>query len=169
MRAWRLLKRLREFATDVQASSRHLVPRSMGGLCAIALSGESGRQSCASGAALRARAEAGEQALDDVAELPQQRAPAGEERPQQARHREHILPVRHRGKHVGFHPFAVREHPLLVAARTEITRLAREGEDEAVPAPFAVDPGEAVLRIAAGEESPDDVLLYAAAEAAARP
>ena len=33
---------------------------------------------------------------------------------------------------------------------------------------IAVDPGEAVLRIAAFEEPPDDVLLDAAAEAAAR-
>jgi hypothetical protein len=38
-----------------------------------------------------------------------------------------------------------------------------------MPAMVAVDPGEAVLRIAAGEESPDDVLLDAAAEAAFRP
>jgi len=38
-----------------------------------------------------------------------------------------------------------------------------------MPALVAVDPGEAVLRIAAGEEAFDDVLLDAAAEAAGKP
>ena len=68
--------------------------------------------------------EASEQALDDMAQLAQQRAPAREERPQQARHGEHVLPVRHRGEHVCVHPFAVGEHSLLVAARAEVPRLA---------------------------------------------
>jgi len=115
-----------------------------------------------------ARAETGEQALDDAAQFPQQRAPAGEDRPQQARDGEHVLPVWHRGKHVGLYPFAVSEHPFLVAAGAEVARLAREGEDEAMPALVAIDPGETVLRIAAGEEPPDDVLLHAAAKATAR-
>ena len=38
-----------------------------------------------------------------------------------------------------------------------------------MPALIAVDPGEAVLRIAAGEEAFDDVFLDATPEAAARP
>lgn len=76
--------------------------------------------------------------------------------------------MRHRREYVGFHPFAIRQHSLLVAARAEVARLAREGEDEAMPAMVAVDPGEAVLRISAGDESPDDVFFDTAAKAAAR-
>jgi hypothetical protein len=43
---------------------------------------------------------ADEQAFDDIAQLAQQCAPAGENRPQQARQGEHVLPVRYRREHV---------------------------------------------------------------------
>jgi hypothetical protein len=55
-----------------------------------------------------------------------------------------------------------------VAARAEVPRLAGKGEDAGVPALVAVDPGEAMLRIAALEEPPDDVVLDAAPETAVR-
>ena len=71
-----------------------------------------------------ARAETGEQALDDVAQFPQQRAPGGEYRSQQARDGEHVLPVRHRGEYVGLHPLAVREHAFLMTARAGRPRPA---------------------------------------------
>src|SRR5438128_2592361 len=76
--------------------------------------------------------------------------------------------MRYRRKHVGFHPFAVRQHSLLVAARTEIPRLAREGQDGAMPAMGAVDPSEPVPRIAACEKPFDDTFLDMTSEPAAR-
>jgi len=107
--------------------------------------------------------------LDDVAQLAQQRAPAGEQWPQQAGDGEHILPMRHRGEDVGLHPFAVGEHPLLVAARAEVPRLARKGEDEAMPALIAVDPRKPTPWIAALEKPSDDAFLDTAAEAVTCP
>ncbi len=77
--------------------------------------------------------------------------------------------MRHRGEHVGFHPFAVREYPLLVAARAEVPHLAGEGEDEAMPALIAVEPRKRVPWIAAGEETPDNAFLDTAAKAASCP
>jgi hypothetical protein len=55
----------------------------------------------------------------------------------------------------------------LVAARTEVSRLARESEDRAVPALRAIEPGKAVVRIAAFEKPLDDVFLDSACEAVA--
>lgn len=52
---------------------------------------------------------------------------------------------------------------------SELRIIARKGEDAGVPATAAVDPGETMLRVAAFEEPPDDVLLDAAPEPAARP
>jgi hypothetical protein len=49
-----------------------------------------------------------------------------------------------------------------VAARAEIPRLAGKGEDAAVPALTAAQPGEAVMRVAASEEPFDDVFGTAA-------
>jgi hypothetical protein len=56
----------------------------------------------------------------------------------------------------------------LVAAWAEVPRLARKGEDASVLALIAVNPGKAVLRVAAGEESFDDIFLDVTAEPAAR-
>jgi hypothetical protein len=56
----------------------------------------------------------------------------------------------------------------LVAAWAEVPRLARKGEDASVPALAAVNPGEAVLRVAAFEEPFDDTFLDATAEPATR-
>ncbi len=109
-----------------------------------------------------------EQPLYDVAQPPQQCAPAGEDRAQHAGHGEHVLPVRHRRKHVRLDPLAVDEHALLVAARTEIPGLAREREDATMAAIPAAQPGKAMMRVAAFEEALDDVLLDAAREAIAR-
>ena len=61
---------------------------------------------------------------------------------------EHVLPMRYRREHACFHPITVRQHPLLMAARAEVPRLARKGEAAGVPALAAVNPGEAVLRVA---------------------
>ena len=82
------------------------------------------------------------------------------------RYGEHVLPMRNRSEHAGFNPFAVREHALLVAARAEVPRLARKSEDAAVPALPAAQSREAVVRIAAFEETLDDVFLDAARECA---
>ena len=100
-----------------------------------------------------------EQPLYDVAQPAQQRAPAGEDRPQHAGQGEYVLPVRNRRKHVRFDPFAVGEHALLVATRAEVPRLAREREDAAVAAIAAAQPREAVMRIAAFEEALNDTLF----------
>jgi len=55
-----------------------------------------------------------------------------------------------------------------VAAWAEVPRLARKREDAGAPALIAVNPGEAVLRVAAFEEPFDDALLDATAEPATR-
>jgi len=62
-------------------------------------------------------------------------------------------------------PVAPDEEPLGVTAWTEVARLAAERDEEAGPAPRAVDAEESVLEEAAVEEAGDD-LLDAAMEAA---
>ena len=57
---------------------------------------------------------------------------------------------------------AKQQHALLVAARAEIARLAGEGEQIIVPAGIAVDTCEAVVRIAALDETLDRVLFHRA-------
>lgn len=82
-----------------------------------------------------------------------------EDRPQEPRQREHVLPVRHGREDVLLHPLAVQEHALLLAARAEVTGLARVREEELVPAGVAVDAREALVRVAACDETLDDLLL----------
>jgi len=64
-----------------------------------------------------------EQSLHDMAQLPQQSAPARKYRPEHPGYGEDVLAVRNRGENVRLDPIAVGEHALLVAARAEVTRL----------------------------------------------
>lgn len=75
-----------------------------------------------------------EQPLRDPAQLPEQAAPSGKNRPQQFRQREDVLAVGNGGEDVLLDPLSVGEHALLMAAWAEISRLARKGEQEIVPA-----------------------------------
>lgn len=81
-----------------------------------------------SGLCTRYRDAAGflEQPGGDAAKLTEPSAMARKQGPQQPRYGEHVLAVRDRGENVFFHPFAVEQHPLLVAARTEVPGSARE-------------------------------------------
>ena len=65
-----------------------------------------------------------QQSLNDMAQLAEQFAPAREDRPQHPRYGEDVLPVRNRRKNVLFDPIAIGKHPLLVAARAKVPRLA---------------------------------------------
>src|SRR3990172_1255721 len=64
-----------------------------------------------------------QQSLHDMAQLPEQCAPARKDRPQHARYGEDVLPVSYGRKNVLPDPIPIGEHPLLVAARAEISRL----------------------------------------------
>ncbi len=107
-----------------------------------------------------------EQPRRDPAKLAQPLPMPSEDRAQEPRHGEDVLPVRHGLEHVLLDPLAVQEHPLLVAARAEVTRLAGVGEQVVVPAGVAVDAGEAVVRVAALDEALDRPLLDCAAQPA---
>ena len=52
----------------------------------------------------------------DSTKLAEPRPPARENRPQEPRQREHVLPVFHGREHVLLDPFTVQEHALLLGA-----------------------------------------------------
>ena len=84
-----------------------------------------------------------------AAKLSQPGAPARKERAQRPRHGEHVLAVRDRREDAHLHPLTVEQHSLLVTARTEVPRPARESQKVIVPAGLAANAGEAEVRIAA--------------------
>jgi hypothetical protein len=75
------------------------------------------------------------------------------------------LPVRNRPQHATLDPLDVGEHALLMAARTEVARLAGEGEQQIVTAPAAAEAREAAVQVAALEKALEHVLLDGAAHA----
>lgn len=90
---------------------------------------------------------------DQPAELAKIAATVAEERPQQLRQREHVLAMRHGDEQRLLEPLAVGEHPFLMTARAEVAGLARVGQQVIVAALIAVDAGEALVKVAAGQES----------------
>ena len=66
----------------------------------------------------------GEPPSGDPAEVSQTFAAPAEDRAQKLGQREHILPVRHRCKHVLLDPLPVQKHALLLAAGAEVPRPA---------------------------------------------
>src|SRR5712691_12550041 len=100
-----------------------------------------------------------QQSLHDMAQLPEQSAPARKDRPQHSRYGEDVLPVRYRPKNVFLDPIPIGEHALLVTARAEIPRLAGKREQVIVTAFGAIHACEPVVRIAAFEEALDDALF----------
>ena len=89
----------------------------------------------------------------DPAQLSQPLTAPSEDGPQQPRHGEDLLPVRHERENVLIDPLAIQEHALMVATGSEIARLAGEGEQIVVHAGVAVDAREAVVRITAFEKA----------------
>jgi hypothetical protein len=106
-----------------------------------------------------------EQSGDDAAELSEKRAAVSEERPDELRNGEDILPVRNGPQHATLDPFAVGEDALLMAARAEVARLAGEGEQQIVTAAAAADARKAAVQVAALEKALEHVLLDGAAHA----
>ena len=96
-----------------------------------------------------------ETARGDAAELAQPRPVAAEERSQEPRDGEDVLPVGHGLEEMFFDPLAVEEYPLLVATRAEVACLTGEGEEIIVAAGVAPDAREPVVRIAALDEALD--------------
>src|SRR5688572_5898995 len=90
-----------------------------------------------------------EQSGDDAAELSEKRAAVSEERPDELRNGEDILPVRNRPQHATLDPLAVGKHALLMAVRAEVARLAGEGEQQIVTAAAAANACEAAVQVAA--------------------
>ena len=76
--------------------------------------------------------------------------------------------MRHRRELVRLNPLPVEQHPFLVAARTEVPRLARVREQVVVTASVAVDAnGEASVEMWLGDDwrvNLDDRLLSSLAE-----
>lgn len=87
-----------------------------------------------------------EQSRDDLAEPGEQLPPLPEIWPHQFRQGEHVLAVGDGGEHVFLDPFAVGQHALLVAARTEVAGLAGEDQEIIMAAAVAVDPGETLMQ-----------------------
>ena len=114
------------------------------------------------GGAVRLR----ERSRDDAAELSEKRSTTSEERPDELRNREDVLPVRHRPQHALLDPLTVGEDALLVAARAEVARLAGKGEKQVVAAPAAADAREAAVQVAAFEKALEHILFDGAAHAA---
>src|SRR5213076_3574106 len=75
-----------------------------------------------------------QQSFNDMAQLPEQSAPAGKDQPQHSRHGEDVLPVQYGRKNVFLDPIPIGEHALLVAARAEIPGLAGNREQVIVTA-----------------------------------
>jgi hypothetical protein len=97
-----------------------------------------------------------QQSGNQLAQCAQITATIAEEGPDQLRQRKHVLPMRHRGEHMFFQPLAVGEHSLLMTARAEVTGLAGVGEQVITTALIAIDAREALMQIAAGEETLED-------------
>src|SRR2546428_12083509 len=97
--------------------------------------------------------------LHDMAQLPEQSAPAGKDRPQHSRYGEDVLPVRYGRKNVFLDPIPIGEDPLLVTTRAEIPSLARKREQVIVTAIGTINAREPVVRIAAFQEALDDALF----------
>jgi hypothetical protein len=100
-----------------------------------------------------------QQSLNDMAQLAEQSTPARKDRPQHTGYGEDVLPVRDRRKNVLLNPIPIGEHPLLVAARAKISRLAREDKQVVVPAFGTINARESVLRISAFQEAINDALF----------
>jgi hypothetical protein len=71
--------------------------------------------------------------------------------------------VRDRTQHAAIDPVAVGEDALLVTARAEVARLARESQEKVIAAPAAADAREAAVQVAALEKALEDVSLHGAA------
>lgn len=117
------------------------------------------------GARMRGPVRLRERSRDDAAELSEKRAAVSEERPDELRNGEDILPVRNRPQHAAFDPLAVGEDALLMTARAEVARLAGEGEQQIVTAAAAADARKAAVQVAALEKALEHVLLHGAAHA----
>jgi hypothetical protein len=117
------------------------------------------------GARMRGAVRLHEQSGDDAAELSEKRAAVSEERPDELRNGEDILPVRNGPQHAALDPLAVGEDALLMAARAEVARLAGEGEQQIVTAAAAADARKAAVQVAALEKALEHVLLDSAAHA----
>jgi site-specific DNA recombinase len=100
-----------------------------------------------------------QQSLHDMTQLPEQCAPAREDRPKHPGYGEDVLPVRNGRENVFLDPIPIGKHALLVTARAEIASLAGKREQVVVTAFGAIDPRESVLRISAFHESLDDAFF----------
>jgi hypothetical protein len=94
-----------------------------------------------------------------MAQLPEQSAPAREDRPQHSRYGEDVLPVRYGCKNAFLDPIPIGKDALLVAARAEIPGLAGKREQVIVAAFWTIHARKPVVRIAAFQEALDDALL----------
>jgi hypothetical protein len=74
---------------------------------------------------------------------------------------EDVLAMRHRGQHRLLDPLAKDQHPLLVAGRAEAAGLAGERQQVLVATLVAVDPGEALVEVAAVEKAIQGLVLDA--------
>jgi hypothetical protein len=83
-------------------------------------------------------------------------------RPQQLGKSKDILPVGNRIKDLFFYPITVGQHPLLMAARTEVASLAAEGEQVIMATVIAINPGKPFVQVAAVDKSAEGLLLYPA-------
>src|SRR6266581_8175432 len=97
--------------------------------------------------------------LHDLAQLPEQSAPAGKDQPQHSRYGEDVLPVRYGRKNVFLDPIPIGEDALLVAARAEIPSLAGKREQVIVTAFGTINAREPVVRITAFQEAFDHALF----------
>jgi hypothetical protein len=70
--------------------------------------------------------------------------------------------MRHRGQDLLLDPLPVDQRPVLVAGPAEAAGLAGEGQQILVPAGVAVDPGEALVEVAAIEKAVQGLVLDAA-------
>jgi hypothetical protein len=100
-----------------------------------------------------------QQAGNQPAKLTEMAAAVAKERPYQLRQCEHVLAMRYRGEQVPLQPLTVGEHPLLMAARAEVTGPAGVGQQVIVAAPIAVDARKATMEVTAGYESFEHLAL----------
>jgi hypothetical protein len=118
------------------------------------------------GAGQRLGVRVDEQSGSNAAQLTQPRPMPAEDGAQELRQGEHVLAMRDRLEDILLDPFAVEQHALLVVARAEVAGLAGECEQIVVAAGIAVDAGEAVMRIAAFDETLDRARFHGAAKSA---
>lgn len=120
------------------------------------------------GARMRDAVRPRERARDDAAELSEKGSAVGKEWADEPWNGEDVLPVRDGTQHALLDPLAVGEDALLMTARAEVARLAREGEQQVVTAPAAADACEAAVQVAAFQKALVHILLDGAAHAPRR-